>query len=65
LSASAGVDVGSLWLNLRFHPFTKPILAPNMEAGIETILAGCENGASAKSGDRGKWAAISASWPRR
>ena len=39
LSPSAGVDVGSLWLDLGFHPFAKPIRAPNTEAGIETILA--------------------------
>ena len=29
LSPSAGVDVGSLWLDLGFHPFAKPIRAPN------------------------------------
>ena len=39
LSSSAGVDVGSLWLDLGFHPFAKPIRAPNTEAGIATILA--------------------------
>jgi len=39
LSPSAAVDVGSLWLDLGFHPFAKPIRAPNTEAGIETILA--------------------------
>jgi len=39
LSPSAGVDVGSLWLDLGFHPFAKPIRAPNREAGIATILA--------------------------
>ena len=38
-SLSAGVDVGSTWLDLGFHPFAKPIRARNSEAGIETIIA--------------------------
>jgi transposase len=39
VSLSAGVDVGSIWLDLGFHPFAKPIRARNSEAGIETIIA--------------------------
>ena len=38
-SLSAGIDVGSTWLDLGFHPFAKPIRARNSEAGIETIIA--------------------------
>ena len=38
-SVSAGVDVGSTWLDLGFHPFFKPIRARNSEAGIATIVA--------------------------
>jgi transposase len=38
-SSSAGIDVGSTWLDLGFHPFAKPIRARNSEAGIETIIA--------------------------
>jgi transposase len=36
---SAGIDVGSTWLDLGFHPFAKPVRAPNSEAGIATIVA--------------------------
>jgi transposase len=39
VSLSAGVDVGSIWLDLGFHPFAKSIRARNSEAGIETIIA--------------------------
>ncbi len=38
-SVSAGVDVGSTWLDLGFHPFGKPIRVRNNEAGIATIVA--------------------------
>jgi transposase len=38
-SPSAGVDVGSVWLDLGFYPFAKPIRAPNSDAGIATIVA--------------------------
>jgi transposase len=38
-SVSAGVDVGSTWLDLGFHPFVKPIRTRNSEAGIATIVA--------------------------
>ena len=38
-SLSAGVDVGLRWLDLGFHPFVKPIRAPNSDQGIETIIA--------------------------
>lgn len=38
-SLSAGVDVGLRWLDLGFHPFVKPIRAPNNDQGIETIIA--------------------------
>ena len=36
---SAGIDVGSTWLDLGFHPFAKPVRAPNREAGIATSVA--------------------------
>jgi transposase len=39
VSLSAGVDVGSTWLDLGFHPFARPIRARNSDAGIETIVA--------------------------
>jgi len=52
LSPSAGVDVGSLWLDLGFHPFAKPIRAPNTEAGIETILAALRERGAGQGGDR-------------
>jgi len=39
LVPSAGVDVGSLWLDLGFYPFAKPIRAANDEEGIEAIVA--------------------------
>lgn len=38
-SLSAGIDVGSTWLDLGFHPFVKPIRAPNNDQGVETIIA--------------------------
>jgi transposase len=38
-SPSAGIDVGSTWLDLGFHPSAKPIRAPNSDAGIATIVA--------------------------
>jgi transposase len=38
-SVSAGVDVGSTWLDLGFHPFAKPMRARNSEAGVATIVA--------------------------
>ena len=38
-SVSAGVDVGSTWLDLGFHPFGKPIRVRNSEAGIAIIVA--------------------------
>jgi transposase len=38
-SVSAGVDVGSTWLDLGFHPFSQPIRARNSEAAIATIVA--------------------------
>ena len=38
-SVSAGVDVGSTWLDLGFPPFGKPIRVRNNEAGIATIVA--------------------------
>jgi transposase len=43
VSPSAGIDVGSTWLDLGFHPCAKPsakpIRARNSDAGIETIIA--------------------------
>jgi len=39
MSLSAGIDVGSAWLDLGFHPFAKPIRARNNEAGVGTIVA--------------------------
>src|SRR6185312_8274361 len=36
---SAGIDVGSTWLDLGFYPFAKPIRARNDATGIETIVA--------------------------
>ena len=39
MSLSAGVDVGSAWLDLGFHPFAKPIRARNNEGGVGTIVA--------------------------
>jgi transposase len=39
MSPSAGIDIGSTWLDLGFHPFAKPIRAPNSDAGIATIIA--------------------------
>jgi transposase len=39
MSLSAGIDVGSTWLDLGFHPFAKSIRARDSEAGIETIIA--------------------------
>jgi transposase len=38
-SVSAGVDVGSPWLDLGFHPFGKPIRVRNNEVGIAAIVA--------------------------
>jgi transposase len=38
-SVSAGVDVGSTWLDLGFHPFGKPIRVRNNEVGIAAIVA--------------------------
>ena len=34
-----GVDVGSIWLDLGFHPFGKSIRVRNTEEGIATIVA--------------------------
>ena len=39
ISVSAGVDVGSTWLDLGFHPFGKPIRVRNNEVGIAAIVA--------------------------
>jgi transposase len=39
VSLSAGVDVGSTWLDLGFHPFARPIRARNSDSGVETIVA--------------------------
>jgi transposase len=39
MTLSAGVDVGSTWLDLGFYPFAKPIRARNDAMGIETIVA--------------------------
>lgn len=36
---SAGIDVGSAWLDLGFHPFAKPIRARNNEGGVGAIVA--------------------------
>jgi hypothetical protein len=50
---SAGVDVGSTWLDLGFHPFHKPIRVRNNEAGVATIVAAL--------GERGvRWVALEA-----
>src|SRR5260370_12186228 len=38
-SVSTGVDVGSTWLDLGFHPFGKPIRVRNNEVGIAAIVA--------------------------
>jgi len=44
MALTAGVDVGSTWLDLGFYPLAKyplakPIRAPNSEAGVATIVA--------------------------
>src|SRR5579863_2493821 len=39
MTLSAGVDVGSAWLDVGFHPFARPIRARNNETGVGTIVA--------------------------
>ena len=47
-SLSGAIDVGSIWLDLGFHPFAKPIRARNSEAGIKTIIAALRERGAAK-----------------
>ena len=60
----AGVDVGSTWLDLGFHPFVKPIRARNSEAGIETIIAALRERGVVRWRSR-RSAAMGESWSRR
>jgi uncharacterized protein YwlG (UPF0340 family) len=64
-SVSAGVDVGSTWLDLGFHPFAKPIRARNSEAGIATIVAALRRAAASAGWRSRRSAAMRESWSPR